>query len=94
MINFLKVDIKKENPSKREVINRKEDLINKPISKTNLIPIILSGGIGSRLWPLSRSAFPKQYLRLDEESKNTLLQETYIRLKGLKNLNNPIIVCN
>ena len=63
-------------------------------SKLNLIPIILSGGVGSRLWPLSRSSFPKQYLRLNEDSENTLLQETYIRLKGLKNLNNPIIVCN
>ena len=69
-------------------------MLNNSLFKRNLIPIILSGGVGSRLWPLSRSAFPKQYLRLDEETKNTLLQETYIRLKGLKNLNNPIIVCN
>ena len=69
-------------------------MLNNPLSKINLIPIILSGGVGSRLWPLSRSAFPKQYLRIDEESENTLLQETYIRLKGLKNLNNPIIICN
>ena len=67
---------------------------NNNLSKINLVPIILSGGIGSRLWPLSRSSFPKQFLRIDEDSKNTLLQETYIRLKGLKNLNNPIIVCN
>ena len=69
-------------------------MLNNPLSKINLIPIILSGGVGSRLWPLSRSAFPKQYLKLDKESENTLLQETYIRLKGLKNLNNPIIICN
>ena len=69
-------------------------MLNNSLFKRNLIPIILSGGVGSRLWPLSRSAFPKQYLRLDEETQNTLLQETYIRLKGLKNLNNPIIVCN
>ncbi len=69
-------------------------MLNNSLSKRNLIPIILSGGVGSRLWPLSRSAFPKQYLRLDEETQNTLLQETYIRLIGLKNLNNPIIVCN
>ena len=69
-------------------------MINNFPSKIDIIPIILSGGIGSRLWPLSRSSFPKQYLRLNEDSENTLLQETYIRLKGLKNLNNPIIVCN
>ena len=64
------------------------------LSKINIIPIILSGGVGSRLWPLSRSSFPKQFLRLDEDCENTLLQETFIRLKGLKNLNDPIIVCN
>ena len=69
-------------------------MLTNSLSKINLIPIILSGGVGSRLWPLSRSSFPKQYLSLDENSENTLLQETYIRLNGLKNLNNPIIVCN
>ena len=69
-------------------------MLNNSSSKINLIPIILSGGVGSRLWPLSRSSFPKQYLSLDEESENTLLQETYIRLNGLKNLDDPIIVCN
>ncbi len=69
-------------------------MINNSTTKKDLIPIILSGGIGTRLWPLSRSSFPKQYLRLNEDSENTLLQETYIRLKGLKNLNDPIIVCN
>ena len=69
-------------------------MIKNSPSKIDLIPIILSGGIGSRLWPLSRSSFPKQYLRLNEDSENTLLQETYIRIKGLKNLNDPIIVCN
>ena len=69
-------------------------MIKNSLSKIDLIPIILSGGIGSRLWPLSRSSFPKQYLRLNEDSENTLLQETFIRIKGLKNLNDPIIVCN
>ena len=69
-------------------------MIKNSPSKIDLIPIILSGGIGSRLWPLSRSSFPKQYLRLNEDSENTLLQETFIRIKGLKNLNDPIIVCN
>ena len=62
--------------------------------KIDILPIILSGGKGSRLWPLSRSSFPKQYLKLDEESEYTLLQETYLRLLGLENLNNPIIICN
>lgn len=57
-----------------------------------IIPIILSGGSGTRLWPLSREQHPKQYLQLIGE--NTMLQETFLRLRGLKNLSNPIIVCN
>ena len=58
-----------------------------------LIPIILCGGSGSRLWPLSRKSFPKQFLTLNN-NKNSLLQNTHIRLNSLKNLNNPILVCN
>ena len=64
------------------------------ISNIELIPVILSGGTGSRLWPLSRSSFPKQYLKLHETNNFSLLQNTYLRLKGLKNLNKPIIICN
>ena len=52
----------------------------------NIIPIIMCGGSGSRLWPLSRSSFPKQYLNLDENNKYSLLQNTYLRLKGIKNV--------
>ena len=59
-----------------------------------LIPVILSGGTGSRLWPLSRECFPKQYLNLDDDSKYSLLQNTFLRLKTLDNLDDPIIVCN
>jgi len=57
-----------------------------------IIPVILSGGSGARLWPLSRKQYPKQYLPLAGE--NTMLQETILRLIGLKNLADPIIVCN
>ena len=60
----------------------------------DILPVILSGGSGSRLWPLSRECFPKQYLYIEENSKHSLLQSTYLRLKGLKNLDNPIIICN
>jgi mannose-1-phosphate guanylyltransferase/mannose-6-phosphate isomerase len=56
------------------------------------VPVILSGGSGTRLWPLSRKQHPKQYLPL--VSDNTMLQETILRLKGLDNLADPIIVCN
>ena len=60
----------------------------------NLIPVILSGGSGSRLWPLSRASFPKQYLNLDDKNNFSLLQNTYLRIKSLKNIKNPIIISN
>ena len=62
--------------------------------KNELIPVILSGGKGSRLWPLSRECFPKQYINIDQETDKTLLQNTFLRLKGINNLRNPIIICN
>jgi mannose-1-phosphate guanylyltransferase/mannose-6-phosphate isomerase len=57
-----------------------------------IIPIILSGGSGTRLWPLSRKEYPKQYLALAGD--NTILQDTILRLNGLDNLADPIIICN
>ncbi len=59
-----------------------------------IIPIILAGGTGSRLWPLSRESFPKQFLQLTDEDNYTLLQKTYKRIEGLENLSKPIIICN
>lgn len=63
-------------------------------AKTEIIPVILSGGSGSRLWPLSRETYPKQYLNLNEKNNYSLLQNTFLRLKGLKNLKDPIIISN
>ena len=57
-----------------------------------IVPVILCGGEGKRLWPLSRQENPKQYLPL--LSDNSMLQETILRLRGLPNLENAIIVCN
>src|SRR5512147_634393 len=57
-----------------------------------LIPVILSGGSGTRLWPLSRELYPKQLLPLVGE--RTMLQETAARLEGLSDLGAPIVVCN
>ena len=57
-----------------------------------IFPVILSGGTGKRLWPLSREQFPKQYQSL--VGKYTLFQETILRLEGIENLSAPIIVCN
>jgi len=58
-------------------------------------PVVLAGGSGTRLWPLSREEFPKQFLKLATE--HTMLQETVFRLDGLtKNCNSarPIVICN
>ena len=57
-----------------------------------IIPVILSGGSGKRLWPLSRKLYPKQYLSLVGD--NSMLQSTVQRLEGLENLTEPIIICN
>ncbi len=58
----------------------------------NICPVILSGGSGTRLWPLSREYYPKQLLALTGE--RTLLQETGRRLDGIENVLPPIVVCN
>src|SRR5690554_1442649 len=55
-------------------------------------PVILAGGSGSRLWPLSRKLNPKQFLALTDEH-STLLQQTVSRLKGL-NAGAPVVICN
>ena len=55
-----------------------------------IIPIILSGGAGTRLWPLSWGDHPKQFLPLVTE--HTMIQETLLRLKGL-DIGRPIISC-
>ena len=60
----------------------------------SIIPIILCGGTGSRLWPLSRESYPKQYLSLDGAESKSLLQKTQERIKGLKNIKPPILICN
>ena len=57
-----------------------------------LVPVILSGGSGTRLWPLSRELYPKQLLSL--VGKGTMLQETLARLQGVKDLGSPVVVCN
>jgi len=68
-----------------------------------MYPVILSGGSGTRLWPLSRSSQPKQLLSL--LGTGTMIQQTVERLSSLANedlgseyneldMQNPIIVCN
>ena len=57
-----------------------------------LVPVILSGGAGTRLWPLSRELYPKQFLPLVGE--RTMIQETALRTAGLPDVAEPIVVCN
>jgi mannose-1-phosphate guanylyltransferase/mannose-6-phosphate isomerase len=59
---------------------------------TLLVPVILSGGAGTRLWPLSREMYPKQLLALT--GKLTMLQDTAVRLGGIAGAQPPIVVCN
>ena len=56
-----------------------------------LIPVLLSGGVGSRLWPVSREAHPKQFLALASEL--SMLQETLARTDGLDTAA-PMVICN
>ena len=57
-----------------------------------IIPVILSGGSGTRLWPLSTPGKPKQFLPL--LSERTLFQETLTRLAGIPGVEEPIVACN
>ncbi len=57
-----------------------------------IIPVILAGGSGTRLWPLSRKHYPKQLLGLVDES--TMLQNTVKRLVSVENVQEPFVICN
>ncbi len=61
------------------------------MNPTPIVPVILSGGSGTRLWPVSRESFPKQLWPLISE--HTLLQETALRARGDR-FAPPVIVCN
>ena len=55
-------------------------------------PVILSGGSGTRLWPMSRESYPKQFLALT--SDRSLLQETVLRVADARRFAAPLLVCN
>ena len=55
-----------------------------------IVPIILAGGTGSRLWPLSRNSFPKQFLNISDDDKFTMLQKTYKRVEDIENITKPM----
>tara|TARA_A100001011_G_scaffold165279_1_gene173947 strand:+ start:5155 stop:6591 length:1437 start_codon:yes stop_codon:yes gene_type:complete len=64
------------------------------MSSSPIVPLILCGGKGTRLWPLSRASYPKQFLSIEKGEKLSLLQKTIKRIQPLKNLKKPILVCN
>src|SRR5690242_4986086 len=57
-----------------------------------IVPVFLAGGSGTRLWPLSREQYPKQFLRLTDEW--SLLQHSVRRGQGLPGATAPLLVCN
>ncbi len=59
-----------------------------------ILPIILSGGAGTRLWPLSRSLYPKQFLNLIGNDEHSLLESTLARLPGHHGFDAPVVLCN
>ena len=61
---------------------------------TALVPVILCGGTGTRLWPLSRASYPKQYWALAGSGEETLLQQTQQRLESIPDLQPPLLICN
>ena len=58
-----------------------------------IVPVVLAGGVGSRLWPLSRALLPKQFVRFPRQ-QGSLFQNTLSRLEGLDNVGKPLVVCN
>ncbi|MEZ4528380.1 MAG: mannose-1-phosphate guanylyltransferase/mannose-6-phosphate isomerase [Desulfobacterales bacterium] len=57
-----------------------------------ICPVILAGGSGTRLWPLSRELWPKQLLELTGE--HTMLQDTVLRIRDFPGMQAPVIICN
>jgi len=58
-----------------------------------IIPVIMAGGIGSRLWPVSRKLLPKQFVTFDENA-SSLFQQSLERLAGLPDMGPAVVVCN
>ena len=60
------------------------------MNANNIIPVIMCGGSGTRLWPLSRAQFPKQFLPLVNDT--SMLQDTLARLPSQHQA--PVFICN
>ena len=64
------------------------------MNEEQVVPVILCGGTGTRLWPLSRESYPKQYLSLIQNDEKTLLQKTLKRISKIKSISCPIFITN
>lgn len=61
---------------------------------TSIYPVVLSGGSGTRLWPLSRAMYPKQFVRFFKSQTASFLAATLTRLKPADGFSQPIVICN
>ena len=64
------------------------------MTDNKVFPVILCGGSGTRLWPLSRKSYPKQFISINSNNEKSLLQQTQARLLNLNELDAPILICN
>jgi mannose-1-phosphate guanylyltransferase/mannose-6-phosphate isomerase len=62
------------------------------LSAQTVVPVLLAGGSGTRLWPLSREKFPKQFHALGGDGERSLFQETALRCAGIENAASPIVI--
>ena len=58
-----------------------------------LVPVVLAGGVGSRLWPASRALLPKQFIHFPRR-QDSLFQDTLSRLDGINDIGEALVVCN
>ena len=68
------------------------DVLREVLSNKRIIPVVLAGGSGTRLWPLSREQYPKQFVRV--ASNLSMLQDTLLRLQGASDIEPAIVVCS
>lgn len=61
---------------------------------SSIVPVILSGGSGTRLWPLSRAMYPKQFIRFFSGQASSFLGDTLVRLRASSGFSAPILLCN
>ena len=58
-----------------------------------ILPVVIAGGVGSRLWPVSRTTAPKQFIRFPQ-FKESLFQKTIKRIHGIPSMSPPLVICS